>query len=230
MVYYKVGEDEKRKSKSWKSSDFKDVGLDKKGLASNYKTHQAYRTELREGVVSSLKESLPTKKGANIRLITFERALEKHGIKPKYAINEKGIYGLSFEYKDKLFKASDIHRDLSWNKLKVHLDVSEHVQLRQALKNSLGSGSNVEMKYNGKRVVFNSSNAELAKGLSELGGKQAIDLARMYNRHSDKMEKLDLPNEKQLFKAMAGNDIDDYLQKQYEINQARNQRQHKLGR
>ena len=230
LVYHKVGGDEKRNSKSWKGSDFKDVGLDKKGLSSNYKVHQVYRTELRAGVVSSLKESLPTKKGANIPLITFERALEKHGIKPKYAINEKGIYGLSFEYKDKLFKASDIHRGLSWNKLKVHLDVSEHVQLRQALKNSLGSGVNVEMKYNGKRVVFSSSNTELAKGLNNLGSKPAIDLARMYNRYSEKIEQVELPNEKQLFKAMAGDDIDDYLQKQYQINQARNQRQHNLGR
>ncbi|MFK7982922.1 MAG: hypothetical protein AB8G86_23285, partial [Saprospiraceae bacterium] len=129
-----------------------------------------------------------------------------------------------------LFKASDVHRDLSWNKLKGHLDVSEHVQLRLALKNSLGSGAKIEMKYKDRWVVFSSSNTELAKGLNQLGQKHGIDLARMYNRHSEKIEKIELPNEKQLFRAMAGNEIDDYLQKQYQVNQARNQRQHKLGR
>ncbi len=230
VVFYKVEGDEKRNSKSWKGSDFKDVGLDKKGLASNFKLHQKYRGEVRAAVASSLKESLPTKKGAKIPLISFERALGKHEVKPKYAINEKGIYGLSFEYKDKLFKASDVHRNLSWNKLKGHLDVSEHVQLRQELKNSLGSGAKIEMKYEDKRIVFSSTNTELAKGLNELRPKHGIDLARMYNRHSEKMEKVELPNEKQLFKAMAGNEIDDYLQKQYQINQAKNQRQYKLRR
>jgi len=230
VVYYKVTGDEKRNSKSWKGSDFKDVGLDKKGLTSNFKLHQEYRGEIRAGVASSLKESLPTKKDQKIPLISFERALGKHGIKPKYAINEKGIYGLSFEYKDKLFKASDVHRNLSWNKLKIHLEVSDNVQLRQALKNSLGSGATIDMKYNGKRVVYSSSNTEVSRGLNDLGSKQAIDLARMYNRHSEKIEQVELPNEKQLFKAMAGDEIDDYLQKQYQINQARNQRQHNLGR
>ena len=229
VVYYKVGEDEKRKSKSWKSSDFKDVGFDKKGLASNFKLHREYREEIRAAVVSSLKE-VPTNKQQKIPLLSLERALSKHGIQPKYAINEKGIYGLSFKYKDKLFKASDVHRNLSWNKLKGYLDVPDHMELRQALKNSLGSGAKVEMKYNGKRVEYSSSNNDLAKRLSELGGKEAIDLARMYNGHSEKMEKIELPDEKQLFKAMAGHNIDDYLQKQYEVKQAINQRQHRISR
>ena len=70
----------------------------------------------------------------------------------------------------------------------------------------------------------------MAKGLNKLESKHGIDLARMYNRNSEKMEKIELPNEKQLFKAMAGNEIDDYLQKQYQVNQARNQRQHKIRR
>lgn len=231
LVYYKVVGDEKRNSKSWKGSDFKDVGLDKKGLENHFQTHMVYRTEVRTAVTSSLEEAISgTKKGQKIPLVSFERALSKRGIQPKYAMNEKGIYGLSFEYKDKLFKASDIHRNLSWNNLKEHLSISANVQLRVALKNSLGSGARVEMDFDGKRVVFNSTNNDLVKGLNGLDKKDAIDLARMYNRHSEKIEKLDLPSERQLFKSMAGNDIDDYLQKQYEIRQAINQRQHRLKR
>lgn len=94
----------------------------------------------------------------------------------------------------------------------------------------MGSGAKIEMKYKDRRVVFSSSNTELAKGLNQLGQKHGIDIARMYNRHSEKIERVELPNEKQFFKAMAGDKVDDYLQKKYEINQARNQRQHKLGR
>ncbi|GEM_PF-1295837 len=231
-VYYKVGGDEKRNSKSWKSSDFKDVGLDKKGLASNFEIHQKYRGEIRSTVASSLKVLASTvKKDQKLPLVSFERELGKHGIKPKYAMNEKGIYGLSFEYKDKLFKASDINRNLSWNKLKDYLDVPDNVRMRQALKDSVGSGNRIEMAYNGKEVVFSSRpNNNLVGGLNQMPQKDAIDLARMYNRHSEKIEKVDLPNEKQLLKAMAGDEIDEYLQKRYRMQQQRNDGERRIRR
>jgi len=231
VVYYKVVGDEKRNSKSWKGSDFKDVGLDKKGLGNHFETHRAYRAAVKNAVTSSLEEAISNVgKGQKIALVSFERALNKRGVEPKYAMNEKGIYGLSFEYKDKLFKASDIDRNLSWNNLKGHLSVSDNVQLRVALKNSLESGAKIDMDFDGSRIVFSSANNDLAKGLNGLDQKNSIDLARMYNRHIEKIERADLPDEKQLFKAMAGNEIDDYLQKQYEIRQAMNQRQHRLKR
>ena len=230
VVYYKVTGDEKRNSKSWKGSDFKDVGLDKKGLASNFGVHQKYRGEIRAAVVSSLEE-LPNKKGQKILLISFEKALSKHGVKPKYAMNEQGIYGLSFEYKDKLFKASDVHRELSWNKLKDYLEVSAHVKVRQDLKDSVGGWDRIDMDFDGRKIVFViSSNKDLAVGLNKLPQKEGIDLTNMYNRHAVKIERASMPNEKQLLKAMAGDEIDDYLQKQYQIKQAKNQRQHKLRR
>jgi len=198
VLYYKVSGDEKRNSKSWKGSDFKDEG------------HREYREEIRTAIISSL-EKLPTKKGQKIPLISFERALGKHGVKPKYAMNEKGIYGLSFEYKDKIFKASDVHRNLSWNKLKDYLDISEHVKLRQDLKESLGGWGRIDMDYNsqsGRMVFISNENKDLAVGL-----------------------KASMPNEKQLLKAMAGDEIDDYLQERYRIRQKKNTRgQRKMGR
>jgi len=233
VLYYKVSGDEKRNSKSWKGSDFKDVGLDKKGLASHFKGHREYREEIRTAIISSL-EKLPTKKGQKIPLISFERALGKHGVKPKYAMNEKGIYGLSFEYKDKIFKASDVHRNLSWNKLKDYLDISEHVKLRQDLKESLGGWGRIDMDYNsqsGRMVFISNENKDLAVGLNKLPQSDGIALTNMYNRHAVKIERASMPNEKQLLKAMAGDEIDDYLQERYRIRQKKNTRgQRKMGR
>ena len=222
LVYYKSGGDEKRISKSWKGAGFKDVGLDKKGLSSSFELHKIYRAEIRGVIVNILKDA------QKLPLKNFEQELAKHGIQPKYAINEKGIYGLSYDYKDKLFKASDIDRGLSWNKMKDYLEVPGYLKVREELKSSLGKGK-IGMSYTGGRIVFSGSNQELAESLGRMNQKEAIDLTRMYNGYSEKLERTDLPSEKQLLKSMAEDEIDEYLQKRYEINQARNQRQRRIG-
>jgi len=79
-------------------------------------------------------------------------------------------------------------------------------------------------------VFISNENKDLAVGLNKLPQGDGIALTNMYNRHAVKIERASLPNEKQLFKAMAGDEIDEYLQKQYQRKQARNQRRHRLGR
>lgn len=223
IVYYKVDEGGKRNSKSWKGSDFKKVGLDKKGLKEAFELNRFYRSVVKEAVNHTLKQA------DKMPLAQFEKSLAKYNITPKYAINAGGVYGVSFNYKDRTMKASDIDKGLSWNKLKDRLDIPSYINEREQLKVSISQGQSISSSYNNRKVVFSSPNKVIETKLNNMKTQDAFDLVDLHKKYSEKLSQATGFDERKLIKSMAGNDIDEYLQKQYEIRQVMNQRQRKIG-
>ena len=79
------------------------------------------------------------------------------------------------------------------------------------------------MKFDGKRVVFTSTNPDLNRQLKDLPQKDAIDLTRKFNGYQSQYEKADIGSQK-LIKGMAEDNLDEYLQRRYKSRQKNNER------
>ena len=227
IVYHKVDGLEKRNSKSWKGSEFKGVGLDKKGLEQAYDYHKYQRTLIKAAINNSLQGK------EKITLANFEKALSKSNVTPHYSINSGGIYGISFEYKDLKLKASDIDRNLSWNKLKDRIVVPEYVKTRELLNQSIRQGNFIGTKLEtggmGK-VTFTSPNKALEQELNSMRTWDAFKLRDLNNKYVEQLDKANDINQVKLIKNFAEDDIDERLQRQYEMAQRQHQRELKIRR
>ncbi|MFK7979550.1 MAG: hypothetical protein AB8G86_06185, partial [Saprospiraceae bacterium] len=220
IVYYKIGEDgDKQTTKSIKSSLFKDVGLDKKGLEKEFAKNQKDRLYVKGSVEKILAKS------PQINAVTFARKLQEKGIETEFRYGKDSVIGVKYKYQDHSYKGSSLDRSLSFNKTKIQLDFPniEHLKLRKNLLDNIQSGKPIGMSYNGKRVVFTSPNSELNHQLNNIRQKDAIDLTRKFNGYQSQYEKVDIGSQ-QLIKGMAEDNLDEYLQRRYKSRQRNNER------
>ena len=220
IVFYKVGEDgDKQTTKSVKSSLFKDVGLDKKGLEKEFSKNQKDRLYVKGNVEKVLAKS------PKVNAITFARQLQEKGIETEFRYGKDSVIGVKYKYQDHSYKGSTLDRSLSFNKTKEQLEFPdiENLKLRKNLLDNVQSGKPIDMNYDGKKVVFTSPNPELNRQLKELPQKEAIDLTRKFNGYQRQYEKADINGQK-LIKGMAEDNLDEYLQRQYKNRQKQNER------
>ena len=183
-----------------------------------------YRGYVKDSVESVFKGS------KQISLSKFEQELSKHGISAKYATNSGGVYGVSFIHQEKNIKASDVDKDLSWNKMKERLEVPSYINEREQLKDSISKGYFINTKFDGKKMVFRTPNKVVEAKLNKINGWHAAKLRDLHNGYSEQIRlSTGGVNEKQLINDRAGQKIGAYLQNEHEINLARNQRQHKIS-
>lgn len=216
LIYYRIGMSkisENQDSRSWKSSLLKAEGLDKKGLEQHFRSHQKDRKFIQNRVVEVLQDK--PKMGQKLPLADFEKGLSKYAIYPKYAINEQGIFGLSYQYKDKVFKASELGKGQSWNQIQRNLEVPKDLHLRESLKESIASGEPIEVRYTDEKFEFMTHNKALEKALNHLPNEEATRLVQVHNQYQEQYHQAPNLNEKALLKDLAGHDIDEYLQRQY---------------
>jgi len=224
IVYYKVDKDDKRNSKTWKGSDFKQVRIDKKGLGEAFRMNTYYRGYVKDSIESVLKSD------KKLSLPQFEQRLSKHGISPKYATNSGGVYGVSFVHQEKNIKASDVDKDLSWNKLKGRLEIPSYINEREQFKNSISKGHFIHSKYDGNKMTFSTPNKVVEAKLNGMNGWHAAKLRDLHNGYSEQIKhSTGGANEKQVINNKAGHKIGEYLQNEQEIKLAKNQRQHRIG-
>lgn len=220
IVYYKVGEDgDKQTTKSVKSSLFKDVGLDKKGLEKEFSKNQKDRLYVKGSVEKVLAKS------PKVNAITFARQLQEKGIETEFRYGKDSVIGVKYKYQDHSYKGSTLDRSLSFNKTKEQLDFPdiESLKLRKNLLDNVQSGKPIDMAYDGKKVVFTSSNSDLNRQLKHLPERDAIDLTRKFNGYQSQYEKADINGQK-LIKGMAEDNLDEYLQRRYKHRQKQNER------
>ena len=220
IVYYKVGgEGEKQTTKSIKSSLFKDVGLDKKGLEKEFAKNRSDRLYVKENVEKVLAKS------PKVNAITFSKQLQEKGIETEFRYGKDSVIGVNYKYQDHTYKGSSLDRSLSFNKTKEQLEFPpiESLKFRKNLLDNVQSGKPIEMAYDGKRVVFTAANPELNRQLKDLPQKEAIDLTRKFNGYQSQYEKSDIGGQK-LIKGMAEDNLDEYLQKRFKSRQKNNER------
>ena len=220
IVYYKVGEEgEKQATKSVKSSRFKDVNLDKRSLEKAFSKNRNDRLYVKGSVEKILAKS------PKINAVTFARQLQEKGIETEFRYGKDSVIGVKYTYDDHSYKGSSLDRSLSFNQTKKQLEFPgiEQLKLRKNLLDNVQAGQPIGMNYNGKKVVFTSSNPDLNRRLQALPQKEAIDLSRQFNGYQSKYEKADIGGQK-LIKGMAEDNLDEYLQKRYKRQQKNNER------
>ena len=220
IVYYRVGDSgEKQTTKSVKSSLFKDVGLDKKGLEKEFTNNRSDRLYVKGNVEKVLAKS------PKVNAVTFARQLQEKGIETEFRYGKDKVIGVNYKYQDHIYKGSTLDRSLSFNKTKEQLDFPdiEQLKLRKNLLDNVQSGKPIDMNYDSKKVVFTSTNPELNRQLKELPQKEAIDLTRKFNGYQSQYEKADI-NDRKLIKGMAEDNLDEYLQRRYKNRQKQNER------
>ena len=179
IFYYKTDLYGKRTSRSSKSSQFKDTPIGYQAIQDKFKEH---RKEL-QYVANRVRKTLSD----NERLTTvqFKKALHIHQIEPIFHVGKKGVFGVSYKYKDHTYKASDLDRELSFGKVKDKLDVrmDNELRLKSALTDMFRQGERVKIGNQNGRTVFTSSNSELNLKLNRMDGHDAFELVKLHNSH-----------------------------------------------
>ena len=128
----------------------------------------------------------------------------------------------------KKFKASDLGKAHSWNQIRHQLTDSKSNSLRENLTESIVQGATIEVQESwsdeGDKVYFESTNLQLQEQLNALPEDQARDLVQLHDDYQDRIYHDPFMNDRALIKGMAGDDIDEYLQRQYRYKQEQSKR------
>ena len=221
IVYYRVGGDgDKQTTKSVKSSLFKDVGLDKKGLEKEFSKNHKDRLYVKGNVEKVLAKS------PKVNAITFARKLQEKGIETEFRYGKDSVIGVKYKYQDHSYKGASLDRSLSFNKTKEQLEFPpiDSLKLRKNLLDNIKTHHPIEMDFDGRRMVFISKNPALNRQLNTLPQKDAIDLTNKFNGYQRRYEKaIDIGSQK-LIRGMAEDNLDEYLQRRYKSRQKNNER------
>jgi len=214
IVYNKVDENDKVISKLRKGSDFKAVGIDRKGLIQTFDKINENLKGLKNLIH---KERVPS-------LFELEKKMAKYGVKPKFSMGKNGINGMSYEYQGINYKASSIDRNLSWGKVKDSFKDASYIELREQLKKSLERGGTLGRKYDreSQRLTYISANDKslehnLNNLVDERGRRDDWGAGQLFDKHNE-----GLKNKKQ---ANAAVEISNYIEERYRDNGKTNQHQ-----
>ncbi len=205
LVYYKTDESGKRTSKTTKSAMFKGTGINEKEIKQTF----LQNTNTKKYIARAVQEALP--QNGKIPQAEFIKKLEAKKITPVFHKGEKGIYGMSFSHANHTWKASEIDRSLSFNKVKEKLVFpgQEDMALRDGLVERLVSGQSIRMDYKNSRIHFDSGDATVDQKLGELDQYDAITLAKSHNTSLSNGIKSGL----HLLAGDYGDEVDEFLRK-----------------
>ena len=199
-VYFRVNEQGKRQAGTYKSSLFKDTPIAHKNLHKQFQHNFENRQSAKYAVQNSF---LPKGKTP---LNLWERKLESKGVKPIYHEGEKGIYGISFEYKDHVYKGSTLDRKLSFGNIKDKLIFPNNPEntLKENLMSALSRGEEI-VDTNPHTGEYITSNPQFDKQLNSLPYTDAKDAVFDHNIYVEMAVDLNL---NQFTKMMAGYEED----------------------
>jgi len=228
-VFYRADEQGKRVTKPWKGSVFKAEGLDSKSLKKVFEQNYKDRQIIKKAVQNSFNNS--NKNNPKLHLVELEQALMQQQIGIKYAHNDKGIYGMSYEYNAKEFKASDIDKSLSWNQIQKRVNGVEDVAFRERLKASLVTGEPIGLNFYDNQYHISHSDKTLVQQLKKQPNYDGVELGKLHNKLQKKIKansyttsnvnKRTTPlvdsqfNHRQIIRSLS-NEVDNYLQRRYE--------------
>lgn len=117
IIYYKVDDNDKRISRSSKSSQFKGTGVTYDKLIQQFEQNKAQRLDLKQVI----QQALPSDRQQKVPLFKLTKDLQAKGINPIYYKNDKAIYGIGFNYQGHTYKGSELDRSLSFGNIKERL-------------------------------------------------------------------------------------------------------------
>lgn len=214
IVYYKVGENNRSIIKPLQAATFKAEGLDQASIRKVFKQNKIDRLYVKTVVENTIKDK------TNLSPKRFAEALQQQGVQAQFRQGNKGILNVQYRYKDHAYNGGTLDRNLSWNKVKKHLDFkgdNAH-NLRKNILEASRQKQAVKIEYKNGQIHLKSDHTALQQSLKDLPKAKALSIAKY---HNERLEKVD----KGLIRALEGNELDAYLQRLFKRKQAEKERQ-----
>ncbi len=199
-VYFLVDKQGKRQAGTYKSSQFKDTSITHKNLQKQFQNNY----QNRQTVKAIVQNSLPQK--GKIPQAIWIAKLESKGVKPHFHEGKKGVYGISFQYHDHVYKGSALNRSLSFGNIKDKLIFPNDLNnnLTENLKEAFTRRESIVKTdpYTGNYIT---SNPQLNEQLNSLHRSDSKDVVTLHNTHVELSVGIDL---NKFTKAMDGYEKD----------------------
>lgn len=180
-----------------------------KGIIENFKRTGSLpvKIQIQEIVSTSLKNSS--------KISEFINNIQENGANIIFHHSEKKIFGLSFELEGVAFKASQLGKAYSWNKIKTELNYNHEREFKSIIETN-GRGTETNLRPTGRTIASNelekyrgtypllSSNSRINKQVDKLtqeridnNRRESIRIQNTYNG-SRKYNRIPEPNSKQI--------------------------------
>jgi len=203
LIYHGVGKDGKRHSKSYRSSSYKEVGLDAKSLQARFQQNNQTQQELK----NAIQQSLPTQGKTTVGL--FSKELQDKDITTNFKVNTDNSVSIYYGYKGYIYK--DVNLNTTAQKQLVFPEPQD-LRLREQLKASIAANQPLELGYKNGQLIVQSPNKNLEKELNKRSDREKLAITDLHNSYKEEYQRSDLPNVRRAVLALASTDIDDTLQ------------------
>lgn len=210
LIYHGIGKDGKRHSKSYRSSTYKEVGLDAPSLQAQFQQN----TQTRQQLQAAINETLPPQGKTTIGL--FSKGLQAKGITTDFKVNPDSSVSIHYGYKGYIYK--DVNLNTTAQQQLVFPEPQD-LRLREQLKQSIAANQPLELSYENGKLVVQSPNKELEQNLNKRSDREILAITDTHNKYREEYQRTDIPNVQNAVLALAASDIDDTLQEK--INRER---------
>ena len=210
LIYHGVGTDGKRHSKHYRSSSYKEVGLDASGLQTQFQQN----SQARQALKAAIQQALPSQGKTTIGL--FSKALQDKGITTDFKVNPDNSISIHYGYKGYIYKGVDL--ETTAQQQLVFPDPQD-LHLREQLKQSIAANQPLALSFTNGKLVVQSPNKELEQELNKRSDKEILAITDTHNKYREEYQRTDVPKIQNAVLALAASDIDDTLQEK--INRER---------
>ena len=210
LIYHGVGEDGRRQSKYYRSSTYKEVGLDAPSLQAKFQQNSQTRQELN----TAIQQALPSQGKTSIGLFTKE--LQAKEITTNFKVNPDNSVSIDYNYKGYTYK--DVNLKTTTQEQLVFPEPQD-LRLREQLKQSIAANEPLELGYENGKVTVTTPNPALEKELNKRSNGEILALSDIHKEYRSEYQQAGNSVIRNSVLALAANDIDDTLQEQ--INRER---------
>jgi len=210
LIYHGVGKDGKRHSKYYRSSSYKEVGLDASGLQAQFQQNSQARQELN----TAIQQALPPQGKTSIGLFTKE--LQAKEITTNFKVNPDNSVSIDYNYKGYTYK--DVNLKTTAQEQLVFPEPQD-LRLREQLKQSIAANEPLELGYENGKVTVTTPNPALEKELNKRSNGEILALSDIHKEYRSEYQQANNSVIRNSVLALAATDIDDTLQEQ--INRER---------
>jgi len=203
LIYHGVREDGKRHSKYYRSSSYKEIGLDALGLQIKFQQNRQAKQHLKKAI----QEALPPQGKTTIGLYTKE--LQVKGVTTDFKVNADNSVSIHYGYKGYIYK--DVNLKTTAQEQLIFPE-PQNLRLREQLKESIAANQPLELSYENGQLIVQSPNKNLEKELNKRSDREKLAITDLHNSYKEEYQQSDIPNVRNAVLALASTDIDDTLQ------------------
>ena len=210
LIYHGVREDGVRHSKYYRSSIYKEVGLDAPSLQAQFQQN----IQAKQYLKTAIEQALPQEGKTSIGL--FSKELQSKGILTDFRVKPDDTINISYQYKDHVYKDAVIKTNAQEQLV---FPTPQDYHLREQLTRSIAANEPLELGYENGKVTVATPNPALEKELNKRSNGEILALSDIHKEYRSEYQQAGNSGIRNAVLALAATDIDDSLQEQ--INRER---------